>query len=328
MPVESENPKHLDPGTVEAYFRGGAAAAFVVCDKPEAQMTIDPAHNELRLVTPVAGSDPDVTAFERLSIRRVGRPGDAREWYELTVDATDMHYEAYVLIESIVDQLRAGATFRHSVSESLEGLKDLLAKRRKLTDETVAGLIGELLVLEEVIATYGEETAIAAWLGPLAEQHDFGFPAFDAEVKTTMSEARSHVIGSDTQLEPVPGRPLFLISVQITRAGAAVAGFTLPELISNVRGSLDQTLRTFDSALEGIGWRSGDADLYRNRFQLRSAPQAYLVDEEFPAITSKRLDEVVPNRPLVGAVSYRVDVTHLPHTTPPEPLAAFTKELK
>ncbi|WP_198169786.1 PD-(D/E)XK motif protein [Agromyces laixinhei] len=289
-------------------------------------MIIDPTRNELRLITPAAGSEPEVTAFERIAIRRVGLPGDAREWFELAVDATDMHYEAYVLIESIVDQLRSGATFRHSVSESLEGLKDLLAKRKKLTDEKVIGLIGELLVLDHVVAAYGEDVAITAWLGPLAEQHDFGFPDFDAEVKTTMSEARSHVIGSDTQLEPVPARSLYLVSVQITRAGAAVKGFTLPELIAAVRGRLDTTLRTFDNALDGLGWHHSDADLYRARFQLRSTPQAYFVDGDFPAITSKMLDAVVPNRPLVGGVSYRIDVTQLPFASAPEPLTDFCEE--
>ncbi|WP_159084959.1 PD-(D/E)XK motif protein [Planctomonas deserti] len=323
---ENAHPKHLGPGTVEAYFRAGAPAAFTVCDDPEAIITIDPARVELRLITPAAGSEPEVTAFERIALRRVLRPSDTREWFELAVDATDRHYEAYMLMESIADQLRSGGTFRRSVSESLESLKDLLTKRRKLTDEKVSGLIGELLVLDHVLGVHDEEAAIAAWLGPLAEQHDFGFSDFDAEVKTTLSEERSHVIGSDTQLEPVPGRPLHLISVQITRAGAAAEGFSLPDLITSVRARLDNATRTFNYALDRLGWDDGDADLYRTRFQLRSTPQAYLVDDLFPAITSKRLDEVVPNRPFVAGVSYRVDVTHLPYASAPDPLSDFCKE--
>lgn len=318
--------KHLDPATVEAYFRAGVPAAFKVCDKPETIIAIDPARRELRLVTPAAGSEPEVTAFERIAFRRVGRSPKPSEWFELAVDATDRQYEAYVLIESIADQLRSGSTLRRAVSESLESLKSLLSKREKLTDEKIAGVIGELLVLDHVIAVRGEELAIDAWLGPLAEEHDFAFPEFDAEVKTTLSEARSHLIGSDTQLEAVPGRPLYLVSVQITRAGAAADGFSLPELLTSIRHRLDTTIRTFDSALDGLGWNSGDAELYQTRFQLRSTPRAYLVDHRFPAITSRRLDEVVPNRPLVGDVSYRVDVTHLPHASVPEPLNIFCKE--
>jgi hypothetical protein len=316
----------MDPATVESYFRSKVPAAFVLSTGPVSRLTIDPPRQELRLITPAAGSEPDVTAYERIGLRRVTVPGDDREWFEIAVDARDMHYEAYVLIESIVDRLRSRTSFRHAVSESMEGLKDLLMKRKKLTDEKVTGLIGELLVLEHVIVTVGESEAVGAWLGPHAEQHDFGFEDFDAEVKTTLSEARSHIIGSETQLEPVKDRPLYLVSIQLTRAGSAANGFTLPEAIARVRALLDDTSRAFDSALDELGWSDVDSDLYSTRFELRSTPQAYLVDDEFPAITSARLDQVVPQRPLVGGVSYRVDVTHLDVTTPPPPLSDFCKE--
>ena len=128
-----------------------------------------------------------------------------------------MHYEAYVLLESVVDQLRGGASFRHSVTESLAGLKELLAGRKKMSDAVVTGLIGELLVLGHAIREIGDDEALSSWLGPQSEEHDFAFENYDAEVKTTVSEARVHLIGSDTQLLPSPDRPLYLISVQITK---------------------------------------------------------------------------------------------------------------
>ncbi|KQV06556.1 PD-(D/E)XK motif protein [Leifsonia sp. Root112D2] len=326
--AEIENPQHLDPAAVEDYFRLGVRAAFTMNEEPPVRLTIDPGRDQLQVLTPVRGSEPEVTAYERLELNRVTPDGDSTEWYELVVDASDMHYEAYVLLESVVDQLRSGASFRHAVSESVETLKELLVGRKRLTEEKVAGLIGELLVLDRIIDHDGEDAAIAAWLGPLAEEHDFGLPGYDAEVKTTKSEARVHVIGSETQLEPVPGRDLYLISVQITRAGTAIASFTLPELVASISVKLRRTLRAFDAALDGIGWRDADADLYGTRFQLRSEPRAYLVDDGFPAITSSRLDEVVPQRPLVVGVSYRVDVTHLIHAAIPSPLDEFCEEPK
>src|SRR5690554_366100 len=141
--IDEENPQHLNPEAVEEYFRLGARSAFTLNEQPHARLIIDPTRNELQLLTPVAGSEPEVAAYERISLRRRQPADETIEWYELTIDATDMRYEAYVLVESIVDQLRAGASFRHAVSESLEGLKDLLASRKRLTEEKVAGLIGE-----------------------------------------------------------------------------------------------------------------------------------------------------------------------------------------
>lgn len=321
MAISEDHPTHLDPKSVDEYFRLGVKTAFDLHTDPLVRMEIDPGHETIELTTPAAGSDPEVTSFERLTFNRFRRP--AEEWFRLTIDARDMHYEAYVLVESIVDQLRAGASFRHAVSEALVSLKELLSSRSRLTEEKTLGLIGELLVLRHVVETSGEKTAIESWLGPHAEEHDFGFAGYDAEVKTTKSEQRIHMIGSETQLEASPGTPLHLISIQVTRAGANSQGFTLPSLIADVRAALDNSRRTFDTALEGLGWRDGDADLYPVRYQLRSTPRAYVIDDEFPAITSARLDQVVPNRVNVSIVSYRVNVTELEHSVIDAPLDDF-----
>lgn len=318
------NPTHLDPEAVEAYFRLGVRTAFTLLEQPYTRLVIDPARRELQLVTPATGSAPEATAYERLSINTVR--AESGDMFELTVDASEMHYEAYVLIESVADRLRSGASFRHAFSESVDSLRDLLSSRNRLTEEKVAGLIGELLVLDHLIDAEGEDSAIAAWLGPLAEEHDFGLPEFDIEVKTTRSESRIHMIGSETQLAPVPGRALYLLSIQITRAGSAEDALTLSGLVSAVRSRLARTQRTFDGALEGLGWRASDRDLYPTRFQLRSRPRAYVVDNNFPAITSQALDTVVPNRAHVLSVAYRIDVTHLPNAAVPQPMRTFCEE--
>lgn len=319
--TEMETPERMDPAIVESYFRLGFPARFTLLEEPLTVMTIDPTRDEVRLETPASGSEPDVTAYEHISLELVDR-ADGR-WFDLRVDASDSRYEAYILVVSIVDQLRSGASVRHAVSEALAALRDLLKSRKAMTDEKVAGLIGELLVFEHLLETLGEGEALAGWLGPLAEEHDFGLPEYDVEVKTTKSESRVHVIGTEHQLEPVPGRPLYLVSVQITRAGAADDAWSLAELIARIRGRLTSAMRSFDRAIENVGWRDIDADLYRTRFQVRSVPRAFLVDEGFPAITSAGLDAVVPQRSLVSAVSYRIDVSTLDHSAVPAPLDTF-----
>ncbi|MGF3052871.1 PD-(D/E)XK motif protein [Microbacterium sp. YY-03] len=321
MTLNNDKPEHLDPRTVEEYFRLGVKTAFTLLQSPFAQMQIDPSRDEIELLTPAKGSTPEVTTFERLSAERIVK--DNQEWFRLVVDAEGMHYEAYVLIESIVDQLRTGASLRHAVSEAVLSLKDLLAGRRRLTDEKELGLIGELLVLRHLIDKSGETSALESWLGPLAEEHDFALEDFDAEVKTTKSELRTHLIGSDTQLEPSPGRPLYLVSIQLTRSGSATVGFTLPAIIGEVRALLEQSLRGFDQKLESLGWRDTDADLYKTAYSLRTTPRAYFIDDRFPAITSARLDLVVPQRAHVSSVSYRVNVTDLKHSTIGAPLIDF-----
>lgn len=313
----------MEPAIVESYFRLGHPATFVLLDQPVATMTIDPIREEIRLETPALGSSPEVTAMERLSVKTVQRHDDT--WFELRVDAADARYEAYAFVVSVVDHMRVGSSVLHAVSEATSSMKDLMRARRSLTDEKVAGLIGELLVFNHVLDELGEDAAIASWLGPLAEEHDFGLPDFDAEVKTTRGEGRVHLIGSEYQLQPSPERPLYLVSVQITRAGAAEEGFSLPDLVISTRERLTSH-RAFDPALERVGWRDVDADLYGTRYQLRSQPRGYLVDEDFPAVTSRLLDSVVPQRALVTSIAYRVDVSKLPFDGLPAPLSDFCEE--
>lgn len=315
--------RDLTPETVEEYFASGVEMAFPLSEKSRVTLEIDPGRQQLRLICAAVGEAPDVARYERIDVDRINLIGRAGDWYRLTVDAREMHYEAYTLLVSIVDQLDSGASFRHAVSDSLFGLRELLSSRRRLTDEKEAGLIGELLVLEHVLDSADEEAAVASWLGPLSEEHDFGFELFEAEVKTTRSESRVHVIGSETQLLPTAGRDLYLVSIQITSAGDSITGFTLPDLIDRVRKKLDRGRRAFDRALRTAGWLDETADLYPSKFVQRSAPRAYLVNATFPSITTPMLDQVVPQRTLVSDVSYRVDASHLLHADAPEPLTTF-----
>ncbi|MGV1035258.1 MAG: PD-(D/E)XK motif protein [Microbacteriaceae bacterium] len=326
MTESAHAPEHLNPDTVELYFSGGAPVSLVLDSRLGARLELDPIHEEVRLLVPAAGTLPEVTNYENLSIAPVTILGTNGEWFQLTIRARGMHYEACVLAESIVDRLSDGASMHVSVIESLAGLKGLLATRSRLSDEKVTGLIGELLLLKHLIDHEGENAAIQAWLGPLGVSHDFGFADFDAEVKTTQSPNRVHVIGSESQLECVPDRALYLVSIQLILAGAATEGYTLPELIESTRAALSASAqRSFDSALKGLGWHPEDHDLYRARYQLRNQPKAYLVDDVFPAITGEGLDAAIPgpNRPLVSAVSYRIDVTSLTEASAPTPLAGF-----
>jgi hypothetical protein len=323
MSDELGDVQHLTPETVDAYFRAEAATRFPLSHKVSALLDIDPIYQRVILHVPAVGELPDVSAYERIGVQRTALAGFGGQWFRVDIDAEGMRYEAYLLAESVVDQMQYGTTLRHALSEAFEALKELLAKRKRLTDETEAGLIGELLLLSYVIDQLGEDSAMIAWLGPDAGEHDFGFESFEAEVKTTRSEARVHVIGSETQLLPSPQRPLYLISIQLTLAGKGQDGFTLPQLVDEVRAKTDRSVRLLEDCLETAGWRDDARDLYKTRFQYRSRPRAYLVDPGFPAITRPRIDEVVPQPVHVSGVSYRLDVTDLPFAAAPAPLNGF-----
>ncbi|MFP3459794.1 PD-(D/E)XK motif protein [Arthrobacter globiformis] len=309
--------RFFDPDSLERLFAEREISRHRVIDTPRCEITIDPIHEEIALTVPAEGSEPDVSKFSRISFAVLGDGPDSE--FEIRVDATDAHFEAYNILTAIIDGLFAGSSFARATTESLGSYKALLRGKSGLSTEQQLGLYGELLLLRQLIAYLGEANAIEAWLGPASEQHDFVFGAFDAECKTTISEKRIHTIGSASQLEKIPGRDLWLISVQVTRAGLD-SGESLNELVTDVAASLDMEADKFWGYLRGLGWRREDGDLYSQRFILRSPIQTYLVTEDFPAITTAALKSVIPHFETVSDVSYRVDVSSREPATPPDPL--------
>lgn len=313
----------LTPETLAAYFDAGHPAEQRLAEEPLCVLGIDPPRGELTLRTPATGSVIDVSAYRMIRTDIVEEPGDETVWFRVTVEAKGIEYEAYSLLQSVTDQLQQGDDLERALHVALDAFRGLLARAPRLSEDQEIGLFGELVALDRLIDGVGETKALAAWLGPRAEEHDFVLGEADIEVKTTRSERRIHVIHGLGQLTPTPGRPLHLMSVQVTGAGAAGNGETLPELIERIRRRLRSGRTDFDDRLTDCGWEDAQADrLYTTRLLVRSEPRFYTVDGVFPAITSAGLSRIVTRPELVRSIDYRIDVTDLePEGTAP---AEFT----
>ena len=311
----------LNPDTLEKYFRSGTVTVHHVNDSPEVDITIDGPGQKISVLTPRKGM-----VLDAASLRRVTTGVDVRngqEWARFTLDARGMYAAAYGLVISVVQAMRGGATFAAATSAAMTNMKALLAAKPRISEEKQIGLVGELLLFRSLLDTFDEYTVIDWWLGPLAEEHDYAFPAFDAEVKTTLGESRTHVIHGAGQLEPSPGRSLWLVSVQVTRAGGNPDGVGLAGLIHEIRERLTGTRDRFVSRLSSEGWDDEDAAMYPTSYVLRTTPAAYLVDDDFPAVTRQRLRSVVPHSDLVSDVTYRVNVSGRTAGSPGQPLDTF-----
>lgn len=317
----TEDPlRQLTPSALDEYFDAGVTTSQTVSREPRCELYIDPRAGTFELCTPVDGARPDLRGMQRVTVDTF--TDDGEEWFRLRVEARDLRYEAYGLLVSIVEAMRSGARFAAATAGALANLRAILSARRRISPEQQLGLVGELSVLRELLRHHSETEVFDWWIGPQSEQHDFALPTLDLEVKTTASERRAHVIHGTGQLRPNPGRPLWLVSIQLTRAGGA-DGINLAELVTDIRGTLGSRRDRFLEHLVGLGWRDSDIDLYRDRYLLRSAPQAYHVDEDFPAITDERLASAVPHPDLVTAVSYRIDVSDRKHGSTGSPIDHF-----
>lgn len=315
----TDNPKYLSPESLDGYFSAGVATQHLLCETPQCLLRIDPAAERLTFRTPNDGTAPTVKGLERVTVDLTEIDGTM--WSVVEVDARDMHQPAYALAVSIAEEMRKGSSFATATNAAMSDLRALLAQRRRLSAEQQLGLMGELLVVEALLEGASAGDVLEWWVGPLAEQHDFALPGMDLEVKTTLSERRRHMISGTEQLRPNPARPLWLVSIPLTRAGSG-SGRSLADVVAELREQFDEDPR-FHDALVGTGWDDEDAELYDQRYLPRDSPLAYAVDDDFPAVTAERLRVAVPHADLVSDLTYRIDLTDRTPADPGEPLSPF-----
>jgi hypothetical protein len=314
-------PRHLNFENLDTYWAARVPVQIPVPGEPSCQLHLDPRHDEVSLLTPLVGNEPDVARFRNITLDTFAE--DGVNWAELRVAVAVSLHAAYSLLTSVADRIQLmGESLAVAVPRAIAEHRDVLAGRAGLSDEQEIGLYGELLVVESLLKNDDKAEAVAAWTGPLSEEHDFSFASAHVEVKTTTAERRRHLIGALQQLEPVSGVPLWLLSVQITRSSGS-GGRTLSQLVSDVRRLAGELVIDLDDRLAAAGWDNGLRDLFTAVWTLRSTPRCYRVDASFPALTGERLAQAVPRASLLSDVRYRVDVTDLEYSTAPPALAVF-----
>jgi hypothetical protein len=313
--------RHLSWPNLLEYLDGGAPAIVRIVGTPDVDLVIEPDEQRIALrgPWPTSGDVPDLAGYRHLDTR-VGT-GMSGDWVEFAVSGRGVLREAYPMLVAVADhvQLR-GDGMGTAIERVLSTYRELLSSMGRLSEHQELGLFGELLVLNHLIGSIGEQRAVDAWRGPSREEHDFGLGDFDIEVKTTLSEDRSHRISTMTQLQPSPARDLWLVSVQLTTRD--VGGTTLAESIKQTMNRLSEpALRArFADRLAEVGWDPVQAHVYVRRFAQRGGVLAFRITDEFPAITAHRLGSAGFPIERFSGVSYILHTAGLPPDTPPHEL--------
>lgn len=220
---------------------------------------------------------------------------------------------------SLIERTRGaqpGSEVLVRIIEQLERWQRFLGKGndRLLSDEQIRGLFCELKFLEcELIPRIGQ-TAIAYWRGPAGDPQDFAVGATLFEIKShSAGSAPVLMISSAEQLWHEAGE-LFLVAYTIGESPAESASAkSLTALISQLRALFDSpdTLNTFEDRLMEVGYI--DHPDYERKFFTVSAPESYLVGDNFPRITK---NAVMPG---VCRVKYGIELSAcLPYKAIPD----------
>lgn len=159
-----------------------------------------------------------------------------------------------------------------------------------LTESQVRGLSGELLHLKTLIEIIGAPAAIQSWKGPDRADQDFQFEKLAWEVKTVWPSINEVIIASEKQLD-YTHRELQLVVVQLGNGTEnTVNGFTLNQLVNDVRKLLKSDFETY-SSFENSLLKSGYSTLpdYDSQVMILYSIIHYNVVAGFPCIRPQDL---------------------------------------
>jgi hypothetical protein len=313
--------RHVAVAVLTDYHNSAAPGVLTVSGTPVGRVSISPPGRRVSLSVQTVDDSPgpDLDSLANVDYNVDHRDGVA--WQRLDVTYGDNLTEIYAVFCAILDRVQLeGELFAAAVEAVLVGLGDILTGTDELSHEQQVGLFGELATLGSLAAATSPAAAIGSWRGPAGEEHDFGLESCDLEVKTTTSERRTHWIGSPTQLLPTPGRPLLLLSIQVTGAGTG-PGAALPELVDSLRAAAGPHRHRLEVNLQAVGYQDRHAGLYTDRWALRSAPAFHRVDADFPALTPTGLGAATPHAERIVDLRYRIDVDGLNAVADPFPVA-------
>ncbi|MEU8390370.1 PD-(D/E)XK motif protein [Micromonospora sp. NPDC048843] len=305
--IQSFNKRHVSTESFERYLESGVPIVLPIGGIPKIHIFIEPLRSELGLRIE-AGPELQVPDTGLRNIIARIAVHDGKRFLEVVVTVASLFRDAYPVLCLMADRIQlSGFSASGALRATLDKMSSLLRTPDSMSREREVGLFGELLILGGLISSRGLSNAVQAWRGGQREEHDFGLPTLDVEVKTTTAERRAHWVGSLTQMVPTPERPLWLISHQVTAAGAG-HGRTLPDLVDNIRLALGTGAArdSFEATLSGSGWHEEDRERLGTHWTRRAESRAFVVAGAFPRLTPDALRHADVAWDRMPEVRYRI----------------------
>lgn len=308
--------RHLSPEQVRELWSVGRRVVLPVSGRPACETVLDPSAAVVAARLPYDGRVPLTGRLRH--VRAEPLVLDGEDLLEVTVSGLGADPgSGYGLLMRVIDLVQAGGLgAAEAVARAVAEYQRLLDLEEQASTERELGLYGELLVLEHLAHVWEPARAVSAWIGPSSEEHDFALPSHRLEVKTTAGERRAHLIHGTDQLTPSPGTDLYLVSIQVTDAGAE--GRTLQGLVGDLERSCASALGALRQRLAQAGWSGAEARCTGRSWELRASVTTYLVDDTLPRISTELLASA-GDAQRIDDLSYRLDLTGLPTKAPPWP---------
>ncbi|MBW3196768.1 PD-(D/E)XK motif protein [Marinobacter nauticus] len=184
------------------------------------------ASGEARFLLPLGRSEKagKFPVSAALQIREISADieGDRCRFLDMTCTVFELESVFAEVVDEIIQRIEGGANGPLAVRSTLRDFRSLLLqpKGKEVSVEEVIGLVGELLVLNELLDLSSH--AWKAWMGPRGGRHDFRAGGIALEVKSTRSLTNNIVSAQSLEQfrEPTNGN-LYLVrlTLEITPGG-------------------------------------------------------------------------------------------------------------
>lgn len=219
----------------------------------------------------------------------------------LSFDLLDNSYKSMFFVfckDIIVTCEKAGASM--AVSSAVlrwKYWKNLFGYRKQniLDNPSIKGLLGELIQLRDFfIPKYGSDKAVASWMGPLLGHKDFEINDTWYEVKSVTENALQVSISSLEQLESESDGHLLVVRLEDT-SSVSRNSINLNNVVVQITDLINDpdTFNMFSERLNNMGF---EPDEEYNKFNyVYKGTEMYRVDEDFPRLRRRNLDEAIGN---------------------------------
>ncbi|MBF0185832.1 MAG: PD-(D/E)XK motif protein [Magnetococcales bacterium] len=232
---------------------------------------------------------PEPRQMKAIAIER-GQRHDAKWWLRLSLHESSLRTVFAGLCQDIISFTRSGVAAEAApaaVLARVERWRDLLeGDHGGLSVNELRGLIGELLVLQELLGRLSPIEAVSSWNGPMGSPQDFMLPDGQRiEVKTLRPDADAIRVNGLGQLDPGTD-PLELRVFRLGDTTPETKGaITAPALINALRGLVEcepLALNELNSRLAAIHWHDHPR---HEEFAVRIAGfHRYRVADGFPRV--------------------------------------------
>jgi hypothetical protein len=237
---------------------------------------------------------PDLPTFQNIELFVIDISGGIR--IGMMLNDENLYQSFSVMCYDLAQRSRYGVNTADALQIFLTVLShwaDLFKQKLSggLTRPETIGLLGELIVLEQIIINGSVNliTAVKGWRGPEGDARDIGFNGLRIEVKTQLStKAISLKISSLDQLDDNGGK-LYIV---LNRISPSENGYSLNNLVEKLKGILGNNrfaLLEFDRKLELASFDCNN--IYsKEKFGLDQT-FIYFVNDSFPKLTPQNVPQ-------------------------------------